>query len=180
MVWGVLIAIVGVAAAIFAVMNLSGRPLSIIGWIVAVAMVVLLALQNNRLIELFELRGETDRQVENVEDLIGSIVPGFTDEYVLSGTEAAILSFGMKQAYPSLSRHIHASDFEGRNGAQVADELKRILRKSTSRELWNRIGWVALILAAGIALMAVTAGKGASGKQRRSAGTSSYHPHDDF
>lgn len=156
MVWGVIIALMIVGALVFFIMRLrQDATFSVLSWIAAALMVVILSFEINRLISNLEDHSQIDDYIASVYDCLDACLPYEISGHQLTFEEAHIAAVALKTTMPNMSRFIRASDLEGKTGEAVADTLREAITKSVRRNTWNLVGWIVLTIVIGTVLMAV-------------------------
>lgn len=172
MVWGVIIALVIVGALVFFIMRLrQDATFSVLSWIAAALLVVILSFEINRLISYLEDHSQIDDYIASVYDCIDACLPYEISGHQLTLEEAHIAAVALKTTMPSMSRYIRASDLEGKTGEAIADTLRDVITKSVRRYSWNLVGWIVLTLAIGTVVIILTTGKGFGKSRKRSSST---------
>lgn len=172
MVWGVLIALVLVGAILLVLMHIrQGATFSVLSWIAAALMVVILSFEINRLISNLEDHSQIDDYIASVYDCIDACLPYELSEHQLTLEEAHIAAVALKTTMPSMSRYIRAADLEGKTGEAISDTLRDVITKSVRRYSWNLVGWIVLTLAIGTVVIILTMGKGLGKSRKRSSST---------
>lgn len=153
MVWGFIIALVLVAGVCLLITSVSGKKPSVVSWIVALVLWVVLSFETNGLIRAIDGRSQI---ADLVSSIIGSI-SGYTDyvdmHSVISYQEANQIALGCKCVMPSYGKYFHASDFQGKTYGDIPTIVSTNIDNAMSRSVWNSIGWILLTLILGIVLM---------------------------
>ena len=156
MVWGVLISLMLVGVLVFILMRIrQNASFSVLSWIAAALLVVILSYEINRLISNLEDHSQIDDYIASVYDCIDACLPYELSEHQLTLEEAHIAAVALKTTMPSMSRYIRAADLEGKTGEAISDTLRDVITKSVRRYSWNLIGWIVLTIVIGAVLMAV-------------------------
>ena len=167
MVLGVLISLALVGALLFILMRIrQDASFSVLSWIAAALLVVILSFEINRLISNLEDHSQIDDYIASVYDCIDACLPYEVSGHQLTLEEAHIAAVALKTTMPSMSRYIRASDLEGKTGEAIADTLREAISKSVRRNTWNLVGWIALTIVLGAVLMAVFMENNSRGKTR--------------
>lgn len=173
MVWGFIIALVLVAGVCLLITSVSGKKPSVVSWIVALVLWVVLSFETNGLIRAIDGRSQI---ADLVSSIIGSI-SGYTDyvdmHSVISYQEANQIALGCKCVMPSYGKYFHASDFQGKTYGDIPTIVSTNIDNAMSRSVWNSIGWILLTLILGIVAMALFMGYG--GRSSRRSGRSHVH-----
>ena len=181
MVWGFIIGLLLTAGVCVLVSSLSGKNMSVLSWIVALALFIGLSIETNRLINAIQGRSDV---ADLVSTISGSIPESFQysdNSSVISFEEANQIALGCKMVMPTMSSDFRAQDFQGQSYSNISSIISDQINRGMSHRVWNMIGWIALTLVVGSILIAVTAGmNGGSSHGRRPSGSSTYHSHDDF
>lgn len=155
MVWGFIIALVLVAGVCLLITSVSGKKPSVVSWIVALVLWVVLSFETNGLIRAIDGRSQ---MADLVGTMIGS-VSGYTDYADLSGVisfqEANQIALGCKCVIPSYGKYFRASDFEGKTYGDIPAIVSANIDMAMRRSVWNGIGWIALTLVIGIVAMVI-------------------------
>lgn len=168
MVWGVIIALVVVGLLFLTLKGVKNNfEITPITGIVAVIMVILLAIENNRLISAIDAKVNSSDYVESMKETVGTCMSALEFNHVLSQEEAQIVSVALKTAMPSMSRYIHASDFVGKDGIAIVDAIGRVADKSINRQLWNIIGWILVTILIGTIVILVFSGNKSKSNRTR-------------
>lgn len=175
MVWGFIIALVLVAGVCLLMSSVSSKKPSIVSWIVALVLWVVLSFESNGLIRAIDGRSQ-------VADLVGTMIgsiSGYTDyadlSRVISFQEANQIALGCKCVIPSYGKYFRASDFEGKTYGDIPAIISVNIDKAMRRSVWNSIGWILLTLVIGIVAMIIFMEKD-SGYSRRSRNRSEELP----
>ena len=172
MVWGVLIALVLVGTILLILMRIKqNADFSVLSWIAAALMVVILSFEINRLISNLEDHSQIDDYIASVYDCIDACLPYEISGHQLTFEEAHIAAVALKTTMPNMSRFIRASDLEGKTGEAIADTLRDVITKSVRRYTWNLVGWIVLTIAIGTIVIILTMGKGVGKSRKRSSST---------
>lgn len=170
MVWGVIIALLLVGALVYVTMRIrQGAAFSVLSWITAALLVVILSIEFNRLISNMEDRSQVDDYIASVYSCLEACLPYSIGEHQLSLEEAHLAAFALKTAMPSMSRYIRVSDLEGKTPEAIADTYRNVINKESRRYTWNLVGWIVLTLVIGIAVIVLTMQKGDRKSKKRSA-----------
>lgn len=179
MVWGVIIALVAVGLLLFTLKGVNSNfEITPVTVIVAVIMVILLAIENNRLISIIDAKANSSDYVESMKETVGTCMSALEFNHVLSQEEAQIVSIALKTAMPSMSRYIHASDLVGKDGTAIVDAIGQVSNKSINRRLWNITGWILVTLFVGIVIILVFSGT--SSRNGYTSSTNSDNYSDDY
>lgn len=170
MVWGFIIALVLVAGICYLLSVAINKKFSMVSWIIALVLWVILSFETNSLINAIDGRSQKS---DLVSTIIGSI-SGYTDYVDMYVDRSGIISFhdanqialGCKCVMPSYGKYFRASDFEGKTYGDIPAIISVNIDKAMRRSVWNSIGWILLTLVIGIVAMIVFMEK-ESGYSRR-------------
>lgn len=158
MVWGFIIALVLVAGVCYLLSSATNKKFSVISWIIALVLWIILSFEVNGLIRAIDGRSQMS---DLVSTIIGSI-SGYTDyvdvSEVISSQEANQIALGCKCVMPSYGKYFHASDFQGKTYGDIPTIVSTNIDKAMSRSVWNSIGWILLTLILGIVAMVLFMG----------------------
>lgn len=177
MVWGFIIALVLVAGICYLLSSATNKKFSVISWIIALVLWIILSFEVNGLIRAIDGRSQMS---DLVSTIIGSIsgyadyVDGFVDRSgIIPPQEANQIALGCKCVMPSYGKYFHASDFQGKTYGEIPTIVSTNIDNAMSRSVWNSIGWILLTLILGIVAMALFMDYG--GRSSRRSGRSHVH-----
>lgn len=168
MVWGLIIALIAVGLLFFALKGVKNDfEMTPIGWGVVAIMVILLTIENNRLIAAIDAKANSSDYSESIKETVSTCMSAVGLEHGLSQEEAQIVSIALKTAIPSMSRYIHTSDFVGKDEIAIVDAVGRVANKSINRRLWNISGWIFVTFVIGLFVILIFSGNKPKGNKTR-------------
>lgn len=168
MILGIVISLLAIILLILLLKGVkTNTEISPVGWIVVIAMFILLSFENNRLVSIVDAKLNTDDYIESVKETIETCLSAVGNNHQLSQEEAQLVSIALKTSFPSMSRYIHVSDFVGKDETAIIEAIGTVARKSLNRQLLNTSGWILLTVIIGMVIIIVFSESKSTGKKSR-------------
>lgn len=179
MVWGFIIGLAVTGGICVLVASATGKQMSIISWIVALAMFVGLSFECNKLINVIEGRSEVSDFVSSIVGSISGYLDYSNGSSIISYEEANQVALGCKLVLPGWGKYFRASDFQGCSYNEIPIVIADRINTAMSRQVWNMLGWIVLTIVVGTFLIWIMMEK-KSGKKKGSTTPRSYEMDLDF
>lgn len=155
MVWGFIIGLAVTGGICVLVASATGKQMSIISWIVALAMFVGLSFECNKLINAIEGRSEVSDFVSSIVGSISGYLDYSNGSSIISYEEANQVALGCKLVLPGWGKYFNASDFQGCSYNEIPIVIADRINTAMSRQVWNMLGWIVLTSIMGAVLIIV-------------------------
>lgn len=117
---------------------------SVFSWVLSFILFVVLSFENVLLFNAIDRQSYTDDIASSVGSIVEKYLPEVVPNHVLTKEEAHLISLPLKIAFPSASKVIKSSDFEGHSVAEIVNILSDIMHKFSGRYIGRLIGMIAM------------------------------------
>lgn len=144
LIWGLLISIVITVVLGLCVANYKSGTFNVFTGIVGAVLLILLTIENTRLLNAIVERSQIDDIVTSMVTCIRNDMPEEDGNHCFSFEESCRITFLLKVSDPSMAKHIHVADFQGKNWESITSSLQKSIKKSVNRFIGYRVGWCIL------------------------------------
>ena len=150
---GIVIAIAIDALLFFVASSVRNKTISTVGWLVLAALLVILSVENIKMVSAIEKRTMIKSYTENVQSCIKTSLSGVDSNHILTVDEARVATIALKTTMPMLSRNIKISDMLGKELPVAIASVQNAMLKAANKHIWILLVWIVVTIAVGVSIV---------------------------